>query len=271
MVIQMFYDLETDGKNHYLLTFAGSQPEIPDNTIPDGFDDYTDSFSFETPKPVDRSLLYNSWDSDMSFMERMARGIREPWCKIFNHVLFVPILRIGNVVGPIDKTKLTPLMIFESCPKGVTTEDWSQAITSTTKLSFYDVNTFTFTTSHSVARKLLHKYDYNQMIRKQKNDKYNLVSRMHHWYKNETDGLMTEAKSIIHDFVVTKKYNSRIPDFLVIPAFHIGRYKKATELLLNKYNPHFLMTLPMVYQNKHWTIMFPVMAPDLQLKQDEDV
>jgi hypothetical protein len=49
-----------------------------------------------------------------------------------------------------------------------------------------------------------------------------------------------------------------IPDFLVVEKFWARRYKIAVELLTTKYNPESIMSIPVEYENKTYSIIFPL-------------
>lgn len=271
MFARVYYDLETDGEGHYFMTFNRIENEDNQSIIdqlPVALLDEMDSFSFDTIPLINFHTGIEK--KKVSLIQQIAHGIYSQWEKVFASAPFIPVLLFNKLDVP-EKTKLIPIIIFFGTTKQHNRDAWCDVLIKTSKFFFYDSTSWTATSDHQVAFRLLKRYDYRRLMDKQQSDKYNLVSRMHHWYKNETSEIIDAAQAVIHEFVAVKKFNTRIPGFLVVPAFHISRYRKAMQLLIDKYAPSFIMTLPLVHDDAHWTIMFPVIGNIYPPKKAENV
>ena len=87
---------------------------------------------------------------------------------------------------------------------------------------------------------------------------YNIKKIMHDWFLEDEELVTNSAQAMINEFVYAKNLKAAIPAFLVVPSFHIKRYRKATNILTNNYKPELIMTLPLAISGKSYTIIFPI-------------
>lgn len=87
------------------------------------------------------------------------------------------------------------------------------------------------------------------------------LDRVHRsWYRDENfrGALFAIAEELIRHFVVTKDLDLYIPSLSVVPIYHIKHFQRAHQILTTLYNPKFIMTLPLDFQGKRYTVLFPV-------------
>lgn len=91
-------------------------------------------------------------------------------------------------------------------------------------------------------------------------EKLNIAKVHSNWYPDEEQRteLLTAANAVITTFVIRKGLNMYIPDFMVVPVYHIRRFQRAQQILKTKYNPHFVMSLPLQFKKAEYTILFPI-------------
>lgn len=103
---------------------------------------------------------------------------------------------------------------------------------------------------------------YGRMIKKRtlSNDKYNLRIRMANWYTNKTfrERLICAAKDEIDNFVYCRNIHFHIPEFAIVDAYHAHRFSQVIDIINHKYEPEFIMTLPLKFRGKFYTILFPM-------------
>lgn len=256
MLLQIFYDIDTDGDGRYMLSFSKSVPDLseifqePELTK---IEDELESLTFSREDWLIKQMRVMT-----PLLELLTSQLRQQWGKIFkHHPEIVPVIcfdKVGTGINPQDLHE--NVVMFNPIPLNAI-PIWEQAFSSMPKIYFTATDPWICTTDHRIARKALKKYAYKIHERRRQDEKYDTISRMNHWYKEDTNHLIEIAKGCIHEFVLAKKYSKRIEEFLIVPAFHIGRMKKAQRLLLEKYTPQFLMSLPMVADDKSYTILFP--------------
>lgn len=80
------------------------------------------------------------------------------------------------------------------------------------------------------------------------------------WYPDETfrKSLLSAAKDVLDEFIVRKGLNIYIPEYIVTPVYHIRRVQKANTIFMQKYQPKFIMTLPLHMPSADYTVLFPI-------------
>ena len=94
---------------------------------------------------------------------------------------------------------------------------------------------------------------------KESSDK--ITDKLVAWFPNENmrESLMSECEKCLVDFCTRQKLDIYIPRFMVVEQYWARRYKISTELLNNKYDPEFIMSLPVSYKDKQYTMIFPIL------------
>lgn len=86
-----------------------------------------------------------------------------------------------------------------------------------------------------------------------------VLSKLEAWFSPATlEKLIPICNHELCDFCFKVKLDMYIPDFLVVEKFWARRYKIAVELLTSKYNPESIMSIPVEYENKTYSIIFPL-------------
>lgn len=116
-----------------------------------------------------------------------------------------------------------------------------------------------FTTDHKVA------FSYFDSIKtgseKRSNfERYNLDKILKDWEPDPIirEGLKAAASAAITELLCVKNLNLYVPGFLFFTSINVRRYRKAQEILTNKYQPRFIMNLPFTWQQKQYTVAFPI-------------
>lgn len=78
------------------------------------------------------------------------------------------------------------------------------------------------------------------------------------WFPDDYDMLYARCKQRIDEFVVKHKLDITIPGFMFVESDWAKRYHKASGMLNDKYHPLFVMSLPVVADNKSLTVLFPI-------------
>lgn len=138
----------------------------------------------------------------------------------------------------------------------------------TSKITLLVVNTDTsspayfrlIATDHNLALSYLTHLRNTKRNNTTKFEKYDIDRVMRDWYPEEETRthLINAAKDVIDSFLFVKELNIYVPNFLVITSYHIKRFKRAQELLTKKYSPRFVMTLPCRFEDKEYTVLFPI-------------
>ena len=176
----------------------------------------------------------------------------------------VTLLSAGRI--PQEYTQYTNVFFFIPSKlqgdRRLWVDGFLQLIPKVSKLHFIGKvgTTDTFaTTAHAAAAKWLEQKRYETHVEMMSHQRYNFTKRMIDWYGDQCAALSAAAKGVLDEFTFVKKYSQLIPDYLVVPAYHIARYKKALRLIEEKHTPAFTMTLPLIFNSKEYTILFPVL------------
>lgn len=200
--------------------------------------------------------------------EIICSRIAEMFSKIWGGTLGVPRFRFEgdlNKFGDLFKNR-TVFIYFnmKDTDEDEQIEAYKEALSLCTKITFLPYSPSLIpliTKDHAFALSWLAQRKYDLRHARLQSDKYNIQKRMNDWYPLEPmrNAMVLQAKEIIDNFLLTKKLNLYVPDFLIVPSFHIRRYQKALSILTTLFEPIFIMPLPMVFQEKHqYTIMLPI-------------
>lgn len=257
MLAKLFYTAESDGDDRFLFILDHVEGDIPGINL-----DEIDSFTFSADKDVWPHYLRKPTDIMRVFVQQNDSA----WGRAFTNAS-IPVVALFCVTNasqfPTLKQFDRPLFIYYTNKK-MEYHAWLDTIISdlsmVSKCYLADFYEGILTKDPHMIRAALRQRHNKAYMDAQQQEKYDTISRMHHWYKNDAREIIDAAKEAIQHFVITKKYNKYIPDFLVVPIYHITRYHKAYKLLVEKHPVEFIMTLPVTVAEKRYTILFPVVA-----------
>jgi hypothetical protein len=276
MITQLTYVIESDGEGNYLISLN----EDSKLALPTPIADELSSFAVSV-NTAHLKLYTDSTAANHLVGELICRKLQSLLDTVWDlKLLGIPSINfIGALRKVADVFKCRNILIYtkgaNSTPEQAS-ETWLSNISAAAKSKFtflgvanQDGTGFSvITTEVAWASDWLVKYGIQVTTTNVKTLRYDLDLRMKQWYRNDQfrSRLLAQAKQVIDEFVVSCNFNMYIPGYLVIPAYHVLRYKKATDLLNEKFTPEFIMTLPLMYtpasvadgNEKFWTILFPV-------------
>ncbi len=156
--------------------------------------------------------------------------------------------------------------LFPDIDVNVQITAWKNVLSFVSKFTFIaGLNTnavapFSISTSdHRVAFSYLEGLGANDR-QKSNFTRYNLEKIIKDWEPDDTlrNALDKIAHETIMEFIYIKKLNLFVPGHLFFTSINIRRYRRAFEILTNKYQPKFIMTLPFTYQGRQYTVAFPI-------------
>ena len=201
------------------------------------------------------------WPHDsvqLSIVARLSSILRKYWSLEYG----VPRFRfIGDTEKLGDELRHRAALIFIRFD-GISSEDlleiYSDVVSQCSKLVFF-TDRFA-STDHKAIQTYLRQQRYEQHMAQAKKLHADFTARMSSWYTDtELRNLITnDAQVAIETFITKKSLDIFIPNFLVVPVYHIRRYQKAVELINEVYMPDFIMSLPLVVADKGYTVLFPI-------------
>lgn len=217
--------------------------------------DELNSFSFKTTTKDEQSFITALTKPIHTFLVTHHDGKVFPRFK-FNH--------LTHHIHTKSKTEDYEIIIYHTSPY-YTAQTWITCLQSISlECKFILIcgnenwtNTFNITDLTIAASWVKFQFDEKHT---QDNDYDFLFKLMQRWYgQSHADSLITQATVAISDFLVSRNLNIYIPKYLVIPVYHIKRYAKAQKLLTQIFDPLFVMSLPITYQNNNYTVLFPIL------------
>jgi hypothetical protein len=195
------------------------------------------------------------------FCYRLKQMLEECWDFSFG----VPVIKFSGYTNKLDDLfKNRPLMIYFTRNDAADIAIWDKEISLVSKFRFIaDLTDFgfgIFTTDTVLIRTWLRRQKF-KLISAPANYKQSAEYRMQLWFPDPEirKKLMFQAKKIIDRFVIVKQFNIYIPEYAVIDSLHVKRFKTIDEIFRKKYDDlNIVMTLPMLLDNKEYTILFPV-------------
>lgn len=267
MITNLIYNVESDDNGNYLVSLDNNcKTKLPENT-----GDELSSFAVS----VKNSVYYfqnNTIDVNHIVGELICKKLQNLLDSVWDlSKLGIPSVRfVGNLRKVSDVYKNRTLLIYI---KGINlsplqaNEVWIKYISEATQSKFTFLGTsqeigFSIaTTEIDCVNDWLSQYQINKEAGAAKSICYDLELRMKQWYRDDgyRKKLLDQAKSTIDNFILETNLNMFIPGYLVLPAHHVLRYQKAVNLLNEKFNPEFIMSLPMLVSDcSLWTILFPI-------------
>ena len=174
----------------------------------------------------------------------------------------IPIVTLSGDTKNIDQVFLgRPIIIFFS--RGDLTNEkniWVNEIKYIPKFIFVaDCNESLIeisTTDHQYVYGYLDcAKKYNS--RKQTVDKITITTKQ--WFGDDYEFIYSKCKQRIDEFVIAHKLDVSIPGFMFVESDWARRYQKALSMLNDKFHPWLIMTLPVILEDKQYTVLFPIM------------
>lgn len=255
MIQQLKYKVEFDGNENYLIYM--DDKFLNNLDLPSEILDEISSFGVK----YDASSMINIGETICLKLHKM---LTEFW----NAKDPLPVITFSGAINKFDDAfKNRSIVLFFT--NNTDTEEnqiikYQNTIRMIPRITFLaspNVNNFAvFTLDHKFINDWFGNVRYSNMLERNKLDKFDLTKRMKEWYpdKEQYETLTKNAEAILAEFVLAKKVNIFIPGYLVVPIFHARRYQKALNLIKEKYNPVFTMTLPISIKNIQYTVLFPI-------------
>lgn len=181
----------------------------------------------------------------------------------------IPLIRFSGDTKQFDtdfsNKAVFIFMLFDNIDIDVQLSAWKRVLGFVSRFIFVadlvtgNISHFSFITSD---HRLVYSYfdEITNINRKSNFARYDLDKIAKDWEPN--DALRKElyklANSVIMEFIYIRKCNLYVPGYLCFISINARRYRKAQEILTNKFQPKFVMTLPFVYQDKMYTVAFPI-------------
>lgn len=201
----------------------------------------------------------------------IARKFYELFTKHWNFDYGIPCLKFSGNLKPFDQYFVNRDIFIQFTLHTSSLEEqrvmWTNALSFSAKCTFIadlkqqGISHFgIFTNDHKIAISYLQNSIDNASGTTSKYERYDLQKILKAWETDEQtlNELYTLANATISDFLLVKQLNLFVPGFLFFTSINARRYRKAFEILTNKYNPYFVMTLPFIYRNKMYTVAFPI-------------
>lgn len=176
------------------------------------------------------------------------------------------ILFSGDTNKLDDIFKQRPVLIYRKlCEQdAINLKDWQESITFCRKFTFLALeanNHFSvISQDHSFVRQWLVQLYVQQSTGSTASSQSYDIDKLHaSWYNiANREEILTAAKTVVDEFQIRKRLNIYIPDFIVVPVYNIRRFKKAQDILTYKFQPQFVMTLPVSAEDGMYTVLFPI-------------
>lgn len=197
--------------------------------------------------------------------ERLLKQIAEELSKVWNWEFGVPIVRFNGKVSQfskdLQKRWIFPFFIQKEADIIEQFQKWELALHEVSQFTFKVPDQLSFLIcDHAMARSWLRRQTFLYRQQKQRDHNQDMSVMHERWYGEDAQPMLAQAKEILEQFVKVKKTTAKIgvPTFFaVVPAFHIRRYYKVLQILSPRWSQRsFVMTLPMVFKDKNYTIMF---------------
>lgn len=260
--VELPYVIEQVGETDYYL-YLDTERQYTDVSeqvlaaIPEALSSVGVSFS-STDEYFDRTTITGS-DLGELFCEQICRLLQQHW----DFTLGLPYIRFYGYTNRIDDLfKQRPVVLYFDRPEIEDLSSWWR-----TQIPFLIRFTFCADPTGHHFRILSQDHTFAVgWLRQHRNiesvpvEKFNIAKIHEGWYpvSDFRAELLAGAKSIIDEFMVKKRLNIYVPDFMVVPVYHIRRFQKAQKVLHTKYQPVFVMSLPYKRQNEMYTILFPI-------------
>lgn len=249
-------DLENDEYYLYL-----EEPSL--ERLPTQLAESLDGIGISIPTIIDFITIKATRRKDIGelFCERIYERLVEHW----DYDLGLPYIKFtGSINGLDDLFKQRPVVLYLDQQQTTAYMDAMPFLTRFTFLAQPDTHHFKVISQDHVF--LVHWLEvaHTLQLQQARNDTKFDINKIHaNWYPDAAlrEELLARANNAISEFVVRKGLDIYIPEFMVVPVFHIRRYQKAQHILRAKFDPYFIMTLPITLDRSTYTILFPISRP----------
>lgn len=253
----LHYGVECDGNNNYIIYLSETTVAKADKISAEIYDEISSTAVSIAPNLISSSngrtvaevicekikqLLDTAWD-----LESLGVPVVN-----FN---FINCKKIGN------NFRHHPVLIFTT---GVTDKVkavaiWQAAIKMLPKFTFlgsYPGKPFDLITQDSdFIYPWLQRYTTDTVLNGSL--KYNCTHLLKSWYHDELlETLQQDSFREICTYVIRANINRYIPEYLIVPMYHVKRYRKAMDILATKYAQALIMTIPL--PGTEYLILFPI-------------
>ena len=261
MFIKLPYHIEEagDGCNYQIFI---DETYLDELKIPDEIKDRISSFGI-TMSPG--FTYFNRTNDSLLMGEFICYKLKLILEKYWDLTYGIPYMEFSGYTRKLDDVfKHRPVLIFFT--SGESDRDiaiWEQNISFLPKFEFIaELTDFGFsvmTTDIEFVRAWLSRKKFT-LTYGPVNYKQTAEYKMQVWFRdiNIRNRLMTIAKQHIDAFVIHKNFNIFIPEYAVIESYHIRRFKCVVDMFKTRFNVDLVMTLPMIVDDKEYTILFPV-------------
>ena len=249
-LVDITYTVKRNGMNHF---FFIEDQLLNQLELPIGIKDEIASFG---ASPNTDTWPHSS--IQLAVLQRLSSLFKKHWDLTFG----LPRFRFSGDTEKLgDELKHRTLLLFISFNDSVENNVigmYQEALSFCSKVVFQSSNFMS--TDHRAINTYLRQCQYDKQVAQIKKMSTDFTLRMRNWYPDTEhyDKLMTAANTAIETFITVKQLNLFIPNFLVVPVYHIRRYQKALSLITEAYTPNFIMTLPIEVNGKSYTILFPI-------------
>ena len=263
------YTVVCDQKQNYLCFIDNnSLAKLP---LPIEVKDEISSFgiSFKTSVYVNNNS--NQLLTSKEKTELLCLKVSELIQKVWKWEFGIPIFQFQGAIKAFDKSIVNSQIYILQLLNDVSVKEqltaWSNLIRFATKFVFYaepckECNSYNFiSTEHQAVNTYLQVRLASLRGTKANFERYNLEKIMNDWYGDREfcANLRQAAQDVVNEFLLAKSLDIYIPGFMVTAVYHIKHYKRAQEIITAKYDPSFVMTLPLIYDNKSYTVHFPIL------------
>lgn len=260
MITTLQYTFESDNSNNYLMYLVNP------TDLPSDIGDEINSLALSLSG---YKLQLNSTSNTMcSVGEYVFNKLQELLNQSWDlERLGLPMIKLsGDMPKHFDNAlKQRPVLLFVTGnnDKASAVKYWLKAVPSVIAKPFTFLGNYyngfdIVTQDYNFVYNWLTKYDYmtSSTLATIKYDFDNLQTQ---WYKDECAAMLVAAKYTLDKFILDTNDNVYIPEYLIVPSYHVKRFKKAQSIINGKYHPDLVMTLPLLNYGTIGTyqILFP--------------
>lgn len=260
MLQRLVYNVESDNSGNYLFSIGDSL--LSELDLPVSIKDAISSFALSFSS---NQTYFNRGSDSQVMFEYICSKIKTMFERHWDQKYGIPVVSFHQYPARHSETfRHDNLVVFFTKQNNeVEIETWQKALSSVSNITFVaELSEFGFsiiTSDHKFVYSWLNQKKFMAKASKPV-DRLTVENKLKIWFPKEKlrNALMTEAKNTIDSFVVEKSFNIFIPEYMFIESSHAKRFKISQEILTKKYDPEFIMTLPMIHEGKLYTVLFPV-------------
>lgn len=248
-MVDITYTITRNQDNHFLFISDECMASI---NLPQEIKDEFSSFGAEANKNWPCNTI------QLAIVARLRTLLKEFWDLKYGVARFRFVGDIEKIGDELRHRATLIFVPFDNIPLEQLVDAYSDAALQCSRFVFF--GTSLVTTDHNTVQSYLNQQRYEQRILRAKRRHSDFNVRMCGWYPEAElrETLISEAQTAIETFVTKKSLDIFIPNFLVVPVYHIRRYQKALQLISEVHMPNFTMSLPLEVNGKGYTILFPI-------------